>query len=301
MTYDELYDKWAKAANLEKWEEKYNDLPEDKNIRIVTALMLENQRLIDNMHPEKAYPNSLELVKKVVPNLLAHKLVSVQPMLGPGGMVHYSRFKSVAEGAELKITLNMEQEDIAAKTRKLKANVKEDVDVLAKSIVAEINNEILNDLYNNAGTIAKLEKDDKESLYMCIHNVRNLIYRKTLRQSKYWMVISKDVNDRYSDTFKNIFHNVNLYVVDGWKENAMLVGSDREHPLDRPYFWCPYIMFTVMPGIVSDDLVTNEAFLIRYGKKLLREGAKAYAKITLPALPDEPFPTVLKAIARLMA
>src|ERR1700704_6227432 len=96
MKFDELYEKWAKAANFETWEEKLQDVP-NKNIQIIKALMLENQRLMDAKKPDLAHPKSLELVHRVVPNLLAHKLISVQPMLGPGGMVTYSKFKSVAE------------------------------------------------------------------------------------------------------------------------------------------------------------------------------------------------------------
>ena len=117
------------------------------------------------------------------------------------------------------VNLVIESEEIAAKTRKLKAvwsyEVQQDLRsqhnldaeaeltaVLAQEINLEIDREVLTDLRNNAGTIAVWDfntalgdtiKEKYESLYIKVVEVSNVVHRKTLRGGCNWLVTSPEV------------------------------------------------------------------------------------------------------------
>lgn len=75
-------------------------LPECSRIRSQTAIMLENTRhFIDNMSETTKLLNigdfekyAFPMVRAVFPNLAAHNLASVQPMLGPISMIFFMKF-----------------------------------------------------------------------------------------------------------------------------------------------------------------------------------------------------------------
>jgi hypothetical protein len=117
------------------------------------------------------------------------------------------------------INLVVESEEIAAKTRKLKAvwsyeaqqdlrsqhNLDAEAEltaVLAQEINLEIDREVLTDLRNNAGTVAAWDfntalgdtiKEKYESLYVKVVEVSNVVHRKTLRGGCNWLVTSPEV------------------------------------------------------------------------------------------------------------
>jgi hypothetical protein len=62
-----------------------------------TAVLLENQRLM-NADPTSTDVAdfkriSIPLVRRIYPQLIANKIVSVQPLTGPTGLVYYLRHK----------------------------------------------------------------------------------------------------------------------------------------------------------------------------------------------------------------
>jgi hypothetical protein len=63
-----------------------------------TAVLLENQRLM-NENPTSADDIasfkriSIPLVRRIYPQLIANKIVSVQPLLGPTGLAYYLRYR----------------------------------------------------------------------------------------------------------------------------------------------------------------------------------------------------------------
>lgn len=75
-------------------------LPEDSMVRSHTAIMLENMRnYIDSLEETTKLVNigdfekyAFPMVRAVFPNLAAHNLASVQPMLGPVSLVFYMKF-----------------------------------------------------------------------------------------------------------------------------------------------------------------------------------------------------------------
>ena len=86
----ELESRWAQTGLLENINDKYT--------RSCTAVLLENQRLINESSTDSGDVAqfkriSIPLVRRIYPQLIANKVVSVQPLLGPTGLVYYLRFR----------------------------------------------------------------------------------------------------------------------------------------------------------------------------------------------------------------
>ena len=86
----ELESRWAQTGLLENITDKYT--------RSCTAVLLENQRLINETSTDSGDVAqfkriSIPLVRRIYPQLIANKVVSVQPLLGPTGLVYYLRFR----------------------------------------------------------------------------------------------------------------------------------------------------------------------------------------------------------------
>lgn len=118
-----------------------------------------------------------------------------------------------------KVTMTIEQDQITAVPRKLKADwsweAQQDLrsqhnidaeqaltSVLAQEISLELDREIINDLVNGAGTVVNWNfatalgdtlKERYESLYVKIVETSNLIMKKTLRGQANWIVASPEV------------------------------------------------------------------------------------------------------------
>lgn len=84
----------------------------DKAVKAATAVLLENQCLYnetvtDTSDIAQFKRISIPLVRRIFPQLIANKIVSVQPLLGPTGLVYYMRFRySSDKGATLGATNN---------------------------------------------------------------------------------------------------------------------------------------------------------------------------------------------------
>ena len=70
----------------------------DRFTRSCTSVLLENQRLMNETATDTSdVANfkriSIPLVRRIYPQLIANKVVSVQPLLGPVGLVYYLRFR----------------------------------------------------------------------------------------------------------------------------------------------------------------------------------------------------------------
>ena len=226
------------------------------------------------------------------------------------------------------INLVIESEEIAAKTRKLKAvwsyeaqqdlrsqhNLDAEAEltaVLAQEINLEIDREILQDLRLNAGTVAAWDystalgdtvKEKYESLYVKVTEVSNVIHRKTLRGGANWLVTSPEVASIFetatagfapapSETFTSslgvqyvgtINNRWRLYKDPLFPSNQILMGYKGDSYMDSGYFYCPYVPLTQTPTVLDpESFCPRRGILTRYGKKLLREGAKFYARLSI--------------------
>lgn len=183
--------------------------------------------------------------------------------------------------------------------------------VLAQEINLEIDREVLTDLRNNAGTVAAWDfntalgdtiKEKYESLYVKIVELSNVIHRKTLRGGANWIVTSPEVASIFetatagfaptmSDTFTSslgiqyvgtINSRWRLYKDPLFPTNQLMFGYKGDSYMDSGYFYCPYVPLTQTPVVLDPDSFTPRKGLItRYGKKLLREGAKFYGRMSI--------------------
>jgi hypothetical protein len=226
------------------------------------------------------------------------------------------------------INLVIESEEIAAKTRKLKAvwsyeaqqdlrsqhNLDAEAEltaVLAQEINLEIDREVLTDLRNNAGTVASWDfntalgdtiKEKYESLYVKIVEVSNVVHRKTLRGGANWLVTSPEVASIFetatagfapapSETFTSslgiqyvgtVNNRWRLYKDPLFPTGQILMGYKGDSYMDSGYFYCPYVPLTQTPVVLDpESFCPRKGILTRYGKKLLREGSKFYARLSI--------------------
>lgn len=226
------------------------------------------------------------------------------------------------------VNLVVESEEIAAKTRKLKAvwsyeaqqdlrsqhNLDAEAEltaVLAQEINLEIDREVLTDLRNNAGTVAVWDfntalgdtiKEKYESLYVKVVELSNVVHRKTLRGGCNWLVTSPEVASIFetatagfapapSETFTSslgiqyvgtINNRWRLYKDPLFPQGQILLGYKGDSYMDSGYFYCPYVPLTQTPVVLDpESFCPRKGILTRYGKKLLREGAKFYARMSI--------------------
>lgn len=226
------------------------------------------------------------------------------------------------------INLVIESEEIAAKTRKLKAvwsyeaqqdlrsqhNLDAEAEltaVLAQEINLEIDREVLGDLRNNAGTVTAWDfntalgdtiKEKYESLYVKIVEVSSVIHRKTLRGGANWIVTSPEVASIFetatagfapspSETFTSslgiqyvgtVNNRWRVYKDPLFPSNQILMGYKGDSYMDSGYFYCPYVPLTQTPVVLDpESFCPRKGILTRYGKKLLREGSKFYARMSI--------------------
>jgi len=183
--------------------------------------------------------------------------------------------------------------------------------VLAQEINLEIDREVLTDLRNNAGTVSAWDfntalgdniKEKYESLYIKVVEVSNVVHRKTLRGGCNWIVTSPEVSSIFetatagfapspSDTFTSslgiqyvgtVNQKWRLYKDPLFPSGQMLMGYKGDSYMDSGYFFCPYVPLTQTPVVLDpDNLCPRKGLLTRYGKKLLREGSKFFARLSI--------------------
>lgn len=247
---------------------------------------------------------------------------------GPNNMVVSYEYNMECNQDLPEVNLVVESEEIAAKTRKLKAvwsyeaqqdlrsqhNLDAEAEltaVLAQEINLEIDREVLTDLRNNAGTIAVWDfntalgdtiKEKYESLYVKVVEVSNVVHRKTLRGGCNWLVTSPEVASVFetatagfapapSETFTSslgiqyvgtINNRWRLYKDPLFPQGQILMGYKGDSYMDSGYFYCPYVPLTQTPVVLDpESFCPRKGILTRYGKKLLREGAKFYARMSI--------------------
>jgi hypothetical protein len=183
--------------------------------------------------------------------------------------------------------------------------------VLAQEINLEIDREVLTDLLLNAGTVGAWDfstalgdtiKERYESLYVKLVEMSAVIHRKTLRGGANWVVTSPEVASIFetatagfapapSETFTSslgiqyvgtINNRWRLYKDPLFRTNQLLMGYKGDSYMDSGYFYCPYVPLTQTPVVLDpESFCPRKGILTRYGKKLLREGSKFYARMTI--------------------
>ena len=186
--------------------------------------------------------------------------------------------------------------------------------VMAQEINLEIDREILGDLLKNAGTVAAWDfstslgdtiKEKYESLYVKLTEISTIVHRKTLRGGANFVVCSPEIAALFetatagyaptmSDNFTSSLGIQYVGAVNGkWRlykdplfnQRDILMGYKGDNHLDSGYFYCPYVPLTQTPLVYDPhSYVPSKGLSCRYGKKMLREGNKFYARISCNGL-----------------
>lgn len=183
--------------------------------------------------------------------------------------------------------------------------------ILAQEINLEIDREILLDLLNYAGTVSSWDfstslgdtiKEKYESLFVKITEVSNVIHRKTLRGAANWIVCSPEVASIFetsvagfaptlSDNFTSTLGIQYVGTINGrWRlfkdpffpVSQILMGYKGDSYMDSGYYYCPYVPLTQTPVVLDPEgFVPRRGIMSRYASKLLRDGSKFYARISV--------------------
>lgn len=183
--------------------------------------------------------------------------------------------------------------------------------ILAQEINLEIDREIIGDLRNNAGTVAAWDlgtalgdtiKEKYEALYVKLVEISNVVHKKTLRGGANWLICSPEVAAIFesatagyaptmSDTFTTsagiqyvgaVNSKWRIYKDPQFPSNQLVMGYKGDSPMDSGYYYCPYVPLTQTPTVLDPDGFTpRKGLMTRYGKKLLRDGAKFYARVNI--------------------
>lgn len=216
----------------------------------------------------------------------------------------------VAKTRKLKAAWSYEAQQDLRSQHNLEADA-ELTAVLAQEINLEIDREVLTDLRMNAGTVAAWDfntalgdtlKEKYESLYVKVSEISAVIHRKTLRGGANWIVTSPEVASIFetatagfapnpSETFTSslgvqyvgtVNSKWRLYKDPLFPVGQILLGYKGDSYMDAGYFYCPYVPLTQTPIVLEPEgFCPRRGILTRYGKKLLREGAKFYARMTV--------------------
>jgi hypothetical protein len=191
-------------------------------------------------------------------------------------------------------------------------NAEEEItNVLSQQINLEIDREIITDLRQNAGTVAAWDystalgdtvKEKYESLFVKLSEVSAVVHRKTLRGGANWLICAPEVAAIFETATagfapsqtKGFTGSLGVQYVgsvnktwDIYKDPTLprgqiLMGYKGESYMDAGYFFCPYVPLTQTPTVIDPESFTpRKGLMTRYGKKMLREGAKFYARISI--------------------
>jgi len=141
-----------------------------------------------------------------------------------------------------------------------------------------------------------------QTLGVKLNKVSNKIHQLTLRGGANFIVTSPEVASIFetatagfapapSETFTSslgiqyvgtVNNRWRLYKDPLFQSNQILMGYKGDSYLDSGYFYCPYVPLTQTPVVLDpESFCPRKGILTRYGKKLLREGAKFYARMSI--------------------
>jgi hypothetical protein len=234
---------------IHKWTNYVKDI-EEENIKITTAILLDNQDIFNKVSTfsHAGFEEiSLRLIAKIYPNLIVHELGNVVAMLGPAMEIH--------------------GEPLAAYTRKLPQYIdfnQINIDQLSKEIIKGFDIEVIKDLWGNAGS---------EFVYSNSANSVNERFYSALTKletDKFDFVVTSE--NQYNE-FKDIvdYYAKSIICPNEWNKNGFLVGMKS----DKSYGYFPYLPFAITPTTNANCF----GVLTRYGKRLFKRGSTYYSKI----------------------
>jgi hypothetical protein len=178
-------------------------------------------------------------------------------------------------------------------------------------LALETDREILADLRDNAGTVTVWDfasatgdtiKERYESLYVKLVETSNQIRKKTLRGEANFIVCSPEIAAIFqsatagfapapTDGFQTaigiqyigtINSRYRVFIDPDAPSNQILLGYRGDSAIETGYFYCPYVAMTQSELMVDPNSgCLTRIMMTRYGKALLREGGRFYARVQI--------------------
>lgn len=182
---------------------------------------------------------------------------------------------------------------------------------LAEEVNLEIDREIVGDIRDNAGTTAVWDfssalgdtiKEKYEALFVQLVAVSNQIHKKTLRHGANWIVTSPEICAIFESATagfapapsENWESSIGIQYVgtvnSRWKiykdpnfpQDQLIMGYRGDSMMDVGYFYCPYVALQQSPLLYDpESFCPRKGVMTRYGKILLRDGARYYARVAV--------------------
>lgn len=263
----------------EKWINKKPELAQIKpgQKRMAICVLLENQYLMNCCIDGVSFQSkTLDLVLEVYSQLLAWNFISIQPLLGPTGLVFYLDSRVDEKGHQ---SLFLSSDAVAAYTKKFAREVCTDFGIkdTAKDIAKELDAEFIQDIYNNVGTVASVnlidESDKSAALKRSIDDLINALVEK--KRQPTWMLVSEAIYHKYSSVFFTFQNNLRVIPHRSIFVDDILIGRKGDSCFDAGYVYSPYVPFTFTPSYMNDAY----GILARYGKKLVNKGSYCYGRL----------------------
>lgn len=219
---------------------------------------------LDQVNFKRCNPNPKyfdgEFNLSLLKGMLAPDLVHVMPMIHPSEIVFYKRKRLNNK----KINMSMESEAVIGQIEsKSCENMRKTTwRKQAKSLVEGIDEEVIDDLANNAGTITTASAYDWQTK---IEEMKDIIRGKTQAKGNFWVLM------RNQPKFETPQQDVVFYTSNFVSKREILVGLRGESD--------PGYMLRIYCLAIED--IARKKVMTWYGKKLLREGSKFFGKINL--------------------
>lgn len=146
--------------------------------------------------------------------------------------------------------------------------------------------------------------DRNKALFYQILECSAQIYRQSLRGSGNWIVTSPEVSaklesltefkpDAKSDTTYNMGISYagtlngafKVYKDPLFPKDKILIGYKGSSFMDAGYFYCPYVPLQLTPTVLdTESFNPRKGLITRYGKVLVENGARMYARISVSNL-----------------
>jgi len=188
---------------------------------------------------------------------------------------------------------------------------REEVFKAYKNMIREADQQYINDIRNNAGTILSIGNNDEEAIYKSINDMIDVIKKKTLDDGEFCLVVPPELahiaTSQYNPTTEKL--NSNLKIAQTKYINYQIANSDEigreltvyvsrmmpENEIiiilkgrngNTGYMFAPHLLMFAETFVKPMSLwQLQDETEIKYGamigRKLLREGSKFFGRITL--------------------
>ena len=302
------YNEEAEAI-LGKWNKfgLLNGIDEDFKKRM--SVILENQKLFNEMTDDNNTMGqfkrlSIPLVRRIWGDIAMRHFISVQPLLGPHGIIHYFKNNQIIETETYAQTRKMKtiwsfevQQDLRWASRdgfRFDAEV-ELAAVMAQELTLEFDREVIHDLEQNAALKKEIDFNHlsgdinerwaavKEfTVDLALEN-QEIYHRPFLN----WIITSPEMAEIICAEDKDLPQNhglgvrewgsinTNMGEVKVWGDplfptGKILIGYKGDHEWDAGYIHCPYVTVSATPVILDPNtFIPQRGIMCRYAKKLV--------------------------------